>query len=321
MKISLAISIIFACAFGTGALAKNWRAEQVLPPGTIKISRDMPALVKCGKKLCHNDMSAPFAETRRRAPNGLPDGHVASGQAKSGINSAWYEKPTRRYDHGILGDGLEAARLAVKTTTGKTIRFSLPKSQVFEDVTPRLADINGDGNLDVITILSSVSKGGSIAVFTLEKNKLALLAQAPFIGRSNRWLNIAGIEDFTKNGRLEIAAVRTPHIGGTLQFWTIFEQKLVVVDQMRGFSNHFIGSNEQRLSAIGDFDQNGTLDIATPSANRKSLRLVGFVKEKLKTLGDIPLPKRIDKAIAVTGKGKNIVLTVGLEDGAVYAIH
>ena len=153
-----------------------------------------------------------------QASERLPDGGVA--RFKSGnIRAAWYSSPTGRYDHGVLGDAIEGGGLTVRLADGKTVELLLPETEVFEDITPRLVDLNGDGNAEVIAILSSLQKGGALAVYGIKGGKLALLAKTPFIGQSRRWLNIAGIADYDGGGGPEIALVKTPHIGGELQIW------------------------------------------------------------------------------------------------------
>ena len=99
------------------------------------------------------------------------------------------------------------------------------------------------------------------------------------IGLSHRWLNIAGIEDFTGDGKLEIAAVITPHIGGTL---TLFRQngtQLVPFMSQWGFSNHAYGSRELGMSAVLDLNADGVMDMAIPNENRQQLILL-TVKDK-----------------------------------------
>jgi len=192
------------------------------------------------------------------------------------VYAAWYTQPTTRYAHGILGDAIEAGELTVETSTGDTLTYTLPENQVFEDRTPRLVDLDGFGKTQIITILSDQTKGGSIAVFGVRKGKLELVAQTPYIGRSNRWLNIAGIDDFDGDGKTQIAAVWTPHIGGTLKYWTWDKGKLSISGEAYGFSNHFIGSREQELSTVNDFNGNGVSDLALPSADRKAVRIMTF---------------------------------------------
>lgn len=259
------------------------------------------------------------AETRASANAGLADGLIATYDGAD-IAFAWYSKPTQRYDHGILGDDIEAGQLNIKTSKNRTYKYILPKTQVFEDQTPRLADLDGDGNVEVITIRSSVARGASVTVYGLSNRKLVEIASTEFYGRPNRWLNIAGIDAFLGEDTKEIAFVETPHIGGTLYFYKFVKGKLVKLSAATNFSNHAIGSREMRLSAVGDVNSDGLLEIAIPSADRKSLRVVGYKRKKLKNIAIAKLPAKIDKAIGVQSKDvKGYV--VGLEDGRVYLVH
>ncbi len=266
----------------------------------------------------------PEAVELPRAPDGLPDGEVAL-QEDADIFAAWYTKPTKRYEHGILGDAIEAGELTVEIDSGETLTYSLPDNQVFEDRTPRLADLDGFGQTEIITILSDVKKGSAIAVFGVRKGKLELVEQTPYIGRTNRWLNIAGIEDFDGDGKTQIAAVWTPHIGGTLKYWTWSKGKLTLSGEARGFSNHFIGSREQGLSVVDDFNGDGVADLALPSADRRSVRIMTFKgpargTKVLEEFARIPLPARIDKAMSSRFENDKMTITVGLEDGSVHEI-
>ena len=229
-----------------------------------------------------------------QASGRLPDGGEA--RFKSGnIRAAWYSSPTGRYDHGVLGDAIEGGGLTVRLADGKTAELLLPETEVFEDITPRLVDLNGDGNAEVIAILSSLQKGGALAVYGIKGGKLALLAKTPFIGQSRRWLNIAGIADYDGEGGPEIALVKTPHIGGELQIWRFEGSSLKRIASANGFSNHFIGSRAQGLSATLDANGDGRLDLIVPSADRTKLRVMTLQGGSLKEL------KTIDLGAPVTG--------------------
>ncbi len=260
-------------------------------------------------------------ETRRPARNGLPDGLVATYSGAGDIASAWYEGPTKRYGHAILGDGIEAGILKVKTTTGEVLSFTLPRRYVFEDRYPRLADLDGDGMVEVITIRSSISKGGSVTVYGLKNGALVQRATTGFIGRANRWLNVAGIANFLGGDKKQIAYVQTPHIGGTLFFYAYADGTLTPIGSIDGFSNHVIGSTEMRLSAIADVNADGRPDLALPSDNRRKLRFVGFGKAGPRQIGIVSLPARINKAIGVEGAGRDLRFVVGVENGRVYEIR
>lgn len=265
------------------------------------------------------DFADPVPETRQRAPDGLPDGLVAK-RSNGDIRAAWYGAPTTRYGHAVLGDGVEAGSLVVTTAGGRTLELVLPDSEVFEDRYPRLADLDMDGSTEIVTIRSSLAQGASVTVYGLQDGDLVERATTGFIGRANRWLNIAGIADFDGNPGLEIAFVRTPHIGGTLFFYTFEAGSLSNVGAIDGFSNHFIGSRELRLSAVSDVNGDGRADIALPSDNRRVLRIVGFAGNGPAELAHIPLSARVDKAIGVEGNGKDVAFIVGLDDRSTVRI-
>jgi hypothetical protein len=56
--------------------------------------------------------------SKRQLPEGaLPDGRIATGTRD--IARAWLAQPTARYDHGILGNSVEAGSLVVETRGGR----------------------------------------------------------------------------------------------------------------------------------------------------------------------------------------------------------
>ena len=246
---------------------------------------------------------------------GLPDGLVAPGEAD--IASAWYEAPTRRYGHGILGDAVEAGALVVETAEGARITLTLPESHVFEDRYPRVADLDGDGLAEVIAIRSSLRAGGGVAIYGVREGRLTELAAVPDIGTTNRWLNIAAIADLNGDRLQEIALVQTPHIGGTLRVFAYDGGSLTLLDEAWGFSNHAIGSAEMRLSALRDVNGDGLPDLALPDARRRGLRILTLDGGKLGDLAEIALPGEVATAIAATEAG----LVMGLRDGRVVRVE
>ena len=87
-------------------------------------------------------------------PDGaLPDGKVATGNGE--IARAWLAEPTTRYDHGILGDKIEAGALVIETRDGKRQTVRLKDDAVFEDLKPRLADLGRDGHDEIIVVKSN----------------------------------------------------------------------------------------------------------------------------------------------------------------------
>lgn len=258
-----------------------------------------------------------FVEHEPPAPNGgLPDGRIARAADGSNIVEAWYTAPTKRYRHGALGDVIEGGALTVKTAAGQTLTYSLPESAVFEDRTPRLSDLNGDGRTEVITIVALANAGGSVAVFGLKDGELVQKATSRPIGRSNRWLNIAGIADFAGVGRKQIAYVETPHIGGTLILLDWQGAGLKNIASSRGFSNHRNGAREQRVSAVIDVDGDGRPDLAVPSDNWRTLRFMRVEDGQFTEHARLDLPGRVEPAIVpVKGPDGRSCWVVGLSTG------
>lgn len=239
--------------------------------------------------LCLTAAKAP-TDPKPAPANGLPDGSVAT--APSGdISRAWYAQPTERYAHGVLGDAIEAGSLVVTAADGRELEFILPDTQVFEDITPRIADLDGNGTNEVITLRASRTGGGGVVLYGLVDGDLRELAAGSENGRPNRWLNIAGFLP-RSDGGLTIYGVRTPHIGGRLfaldfKGGAISERNDIALD----VSNHVIGSRELDLSAVGAFG--GRTELVLPSQDRRRLRF------PLSERADIPLPGPIDRAIAL----------------------
>ncbi|GAB5508941.1 MAG: hypothetical protein Rhims3KO_03420 [Hyphomicrobiales bacterium] len=288
---TLLISAFLLCATASAVSAQDWQLQQL---GAV------------------ND--SVFAERCSRAPSGLPDGCVVRGNGD--VRSAWYVAPTTRYAHGILGDAIEAGGLRVELASGAQTTLSLPDDQVFEDRTPRLADLDSDGRTEIITIRSSTRLGGSVAVYGVRGEALVELGATPYIGRSNRWLNIAGIADFTGQGGLQVAFVETPHIGGTLKLAAFHGNAMQVVAQIGGFSNHGIRSREQRLSAVADVDSDGLMDIILPNARRDQILAVTFRPNVLR-LAQLPIADTIEQ-LANDGQSRRTL--VRTRNGSVWQI-
>lgn len=229
-------------------------------------------VVPCKNSICL--IRSKIVGESRPSINGLPDGKIAI--ATSGdIRATWYATPTTRYQHAVLGDGIEAGSLVVVDDRGSRLYFELPVNQVFEDITPRLFDLNGDGRNEVITIRSSDAGGAAVAIYGLRGGQLEEIAVSEEVGQPNRWLNISGIAKYFGHNQPIITWVRTPHIGGILNMAVLGENGLVRYrDPETGFSNHKIGSRRLRLSATYDFDGDGKLDLALPSQDRRSVRFV-----------------------------------------------
>lgn len=251
-----------------------------------------------------------------QAQSRLPDGSTAAF-ASGELRKAWYGDPTERYDHAVLGDAIEGGALYGESRDGKLLTHVLDASHVFEDITPRLVDLDGDGTAEVVTILSSLDEGASLAVFGIKNGGLELIAKTRFVGLTHRWLNIAGLADYNGDGKTDIALVLTPHLGGALQFWTLEGSRLALKGSLDGFSNHAIGTRALSMSATVDVNSDGQAEILVPAAGRRSLRLVGFTNSVVRDIKQYPLNDRMSGNLQALGKLK---FRVGLVGGGVQIV-
>jgi hypothetical protein len=166
---------------------------------------------------------------------------VAAPRAETrlGAYSAWYAAPTHRYGHGIMGDLPEWGQLCLSGPSGQGC-LTLPETAVFEDMAPRLADLDGDGIPEAVVVESTVTQGAALAVYRLTPTSLTRTATPP-IGRRNRWLAPAAIADLDGDGRVEIAYVDRPHLAKVLRIWRYEDGVLHHVADQAGLTNHRIG--------------------------------------------------------------------------------
>ncbi|SOD95645.1 FG-GAP repeat domain-containing protein [Caenispirillum bisanense] len=244
-------------------------------------------------------------------PEGLlPQSTVAVGGRD--IAAAWLAGATDRYGHAVLGDGLEAGRLAVETAAGERLAVDLPDAEVFEDLTPRLADLDGDGRDEVLVVRSHRDVGAALVVYGVtEAGALAEKAATPPLGLPNRWLNPVGVADLDGDGAPEVVTVETPHIGGILRVWHWRDGRLVRGASEGNVSNHAVRSPVLGLHALTDVDGDGRPDVVVPNQSRNELRIFSFADGRPRELATVPLPGAVATAIVPVPRGLVFGSTLG----------
>jgi hypothetical protein len=180
----------------------------------------------------------------------VPMAVPAAGSAAGTVVAAAFAEPTTRYDHAILGDGIEYGALELVLADGRRRLIRLPESRVFEDLAPRLADLDGDGAPEVIVVETDLALGARLSVY----DAAGLRAATPHIGQPYRWLAPVGAADLDGDGRVEIAFVDRPHLAMVLRVWRLEGGALREIASAPGLTNHRIGADviEGGIAACGD---------------------------------------------------------------------
>ena len=326
MRRAAAIAFAF-CAGVAPGLAADWVLETIPTPGPVK------AVETVGNEPCiaigggwfrtivgtHAiTLVATVGPPRRPLPpDALPDGRVVEGRRT--VARAWLAEPTARYDHGVLGDAIEAGSLVVERRDGRRDVVRLPSDAVFEDLEPRIADLDGEER--IVVVKSHVQRGSALAVAGERNGRFEILAETPPIGSPHRWLNPAGIADFDGDGRIDIAVVQMPHAAGRLQLWSWRNGGLEKSIELPDVANHVIGSRVLRMSAVADFDGDGRPDLAIPSFDRRELRIIAFAP-MVRDIARLRLPARVVTEVSLLQDEAGApAAIVGLENGGLVVIR
>lgn len=222
--------------------------------------------------LDHQSILTSFEENFEQLPE------MAISISSDSSTYAQYSMPTEKYGHAVLGDAIEAEQLVVYANN-QFYEFTLSNQYVFEDIRPRLVDVDGDDQVELICIRTNVNAGAGIIIYKLENDAIIEYAVLADIGSPNKWLNIAAIDDLDDDGVMEIVWVQTPHIGGILKVAKIREGALQVFSEQSQFSNHAIGQRNLCLSVT--IEDNGQKVVYVPTQNRSSIAGFSLIDQEL----------------------------------------
>lgn len=281
-------------------------------------------------------MAAPFSH-----PVALPDGRTAhidrsgdlvvsgaDGQERLFVDPlpdarllvdeegrlALYNRPTTRYAHGVLGDAVEAGGAAIIATVGALrveaqIDFLPPL--VAEGLAPLWVDWDGDGRREIIATLSDERAGARVAIFAEDGTELA--ASDP-VGSGFRWRHVLAWAPLA-GGAGELVAVRTPHIGGIVEFYARRAGRLEIAAQLDGFTSHVIGTRNLDMALVGDFDGDGALELLLPNQARTHLAAIGRTDAGARRLWQVALGGEMTTNIAAATLSDGSALVGAGHDG------
>jgi hypothetical protein len=218
---------------------------------------------------------------------------------------------TDRYGHDALGDGTEAGRVVVLDVTGPELRAVGDvrlEGSVIEGLAPLVA-----GNEPALHVTESDREGGARqVVYAADGSRLAT---GPPIGQGFRWRHQLCVAPFAPDGVAELAVVRTPHIGGTAEFYRCDGDGLRITATASGVSSHALGSRILDGAFAADVDGDGRPELVVPDDARTSLVVVERTVEGAETIMTVPVGGRVTSNLHAVGALTGLQVGVGRRGG------
>lgn len=274
----------------------------------VLIDRELPKIATIAM---NGDLVIREENQETRIPvNALPDSRIL---ADENGRLLFLSHPSDRYTHGVLGDNLEATGITLVEThpaprVSQTI--FIPEPDVIEGIYPTWTDMNQDGEPEIMVTLSNAQDGARIAAFREDGSPLA---EGPAIGTGYRWRHQLVAAPFGTEEESLLAVVRTPHIGGVLEFYALNGDKLEIVSTINGISTHSIGSRNLFTAQAGDFDNDGQIELLAPDQSHTRLGIASMDNESI-TWIDLEAALVTNLAAVSSPDTESVILAGGLSN-------
>ena len=207
-------------------------------------------------------------------------------------------EPTEIYNHAVLGDGLEARTITLidtDPTTRVISTISLEDNEVIEGIAPIWVDLIGDEDREIIVTVSDRELGAGIVVFSETGDRLAM---GPMMGRPFRWRHQITVAPTGPDGENELIVVRTPHIGGVIEYYRIENGELKVAAEYAGITSHVIGSRNLDMAAVVDLDGDGAFEVLLPTPDLEELVAIRRTEPGAEEILKLPIGGQLSTNIA-----------------------
>ncbi len=251
-------------------------------------------------------------ESRHLPLQALPDSRLLQNDSKSLL---LYNGATDRYDHGVLGDGIEASQITridflPYPEIGLVIQLEDPN--VFEGIFPIWTDLDGDGQPELIATISDHNQGARLIIYNAQG---AIIASSSSIGQGYRWRHAIAAAPFGPNGEIEVVDVLTPHLNGVVEFFRLNGQTLELVAQISGYTSHILGRRNLDMTAAADFDGDGQVEVLVPNRQLTGLAGIRHAAAGAEVAWQLDLQGQLNSNLALVALAdKGMALGVGLTD-------
>ena len=246
----------------------------------------------------------------------LPDARVTRGE---GGTLAVLSDQRGRYAHGVLGDELEAGSIAVLEPDAEgpgVVGEIRPRSGgVFESLAPLWFEA-APGGEELLAVTESMAEGG--ARISAYRPDGALAAAGPFAGEPMRWRHLLAAGPFGPGGELEVAATRTPHLSGEIEFYKpdLEAGTLEFTATLPGYATHTIYSRNLDAARAGDLDGDGAWELLVPDRSLTELVAIRRTGAGAGVAWSLPVGGTLATDLAsATGASGGISVAAGRADG------
>ncbi|MEO0563413.1 MAG: hypothetical protein AAF125_14990 [Chloroflexota bacterium] len=238
--------------------------------------------------------------------------------SRDGLIAVYAGATDQRYVHAIMGDELEGSSLMiydiVDDQLSEVARFDLPGNDIFEGISPFWADLDDDGTEEIVTTVANGQVGAWIRAYWL--NGSGRIAESRSIGQGFRWRHQIAVGPFGVDGETQLVDVRTPHIGGMPEFFTLLGDELSVNNAQLGYTTHIIRSRNLDMGLAGDFDGDGQPELIATDQARQHVAAVINTDAGVQEAWRLPLDGQLSSNLAAAQTSDGVLaLAAGTEDG------
>jgi hypothetical protein len=213
--------------------------------------------------------------------------------------------------------------MTVVDDAGKTHRLDLGTEEAFEDRGPRIGNLEGGDEQDIVAVRSNLADGSRLTLIKLEgEGLLRIAAESSPTGVAHAWINPLGFGDFFGSGRTEIAAERTQPDGTCkLDIIDYADHTFATRMSIKGCAIALPGSAITALGAIAAFGETKAAGVALLNADLRGVRILTFDGGAVAEPGAVPLwAEATTEMRLLNGLGSRPALLIGLADGSLALV-